>query len=110
MTQTVNNQKNNTPQKQNRPGQRQQERLVRLARRHRRQRIWASVITALIIIALTAVSFWQYQRITAQQNADRAAKATATAVKAAATAKAHANATATVITQNCFVSPPGTQT
>ena len=41
MTQTVNGQKK-VPQKQSRPGQRQQERLMRLERRRRRRRIWGS--------------------------------------------------------------------
>ena len=100
MTQTVNGQKK-VPQKQNRPGQRQQERLMRLERRRRRRRIWTSILVALVVIALASISFWQYQRITTQMNADRAAKATATAISAAA-------ATATTTTKNCFVSPAGT--
>jgi FKBP-type peptidyl-prolyl cis-trans isomerase len=101
MTQTVRGQKK-APQKQNRPGQRQQERLMRLERRRRRRRILASIFIALVVIALASVSYWQYQRITTQINADRSAKATATAIAAAA-------ATATTTTKNCFVSPAGTQ-
>ncbi len=68
MTQTVNGQKN-TQQKQNRPGQRQQERLMRQARRRRRQQIWISVTVAVVVIAAAGLAFWQYQRYTAQQSA-----------------------------------------
>jgi FKBP-type peptidyl-prolyl cis-trans isomerase len=67
MTQTVNGQKN-TQQKQNRPGQRQQERLMRQARRRRRQQIWISVTVAVVVIAAAGLAFWQYQRYTAQHN------------------------------------------
>src|ERR1051326_1690950 len=102
MTQTVNGQ-NKVPQKQNRPGQRQQERLMRIQRRRRRQRIWASIVIALVVIALASISYWQYQRITTQINASNSAKATATSIAAAA-------ATATTITTDCFVSPAGTPT
>ncbi|MFL5625721.1 MAG: FKBP-type peptidyl-prolyl cis-trans isomerase [Ktedonobacteraceae bacterium] len=82
MTQTVNGRKNTaskTPSpRQNRPGQRQQERLMRLERRRRRQRIVTSVIIALVLIAAAAVGSWQYQQhVAAQQNA---ANATATAI------------------------------
>src|ERR1700687_1180092 len=97
MTQTVNGQKK-APQKQSRPGQRQQERLMRLERRRRRRRIWGSILVALVVIALSSISYWQYQRITTQINADRSAQATATTIAAAA-------ATATATTKNCFVSP-----
>ena len=108
-----------TPQKQTRPGQRQQERLLRQARRRRRRQIWASAIIALVVIALAAVAFLQIQRIN-QQNADRAAKATATAeakasatastlaAQASATANADASATAVVVAQNCFIPSTGT--
>lgn len=102
MTQTVKGQKK-APQKQSRPGQRQQERLIRLERRRRRRRIFASILIGLVVIALASLSYWQYQRITTQINADRSAKATATAIAAAA-------ATATTTTRDCFVSPAGTQT
>jgi FKBP-type peptidyl-prolyl cis-trans isomerase len=100
MTQTVNGQKG-SPQKQNRPGQRQQERLMRLQRRRRRQRIWASIIVAVVLIALASVGYWQYQRITTQRNAQISAQATATSI-------ARAAATATATTKDCFVSPAGT--
>ncbi len=56
MTQTVNGQKN-TQQKQNRPGQRQQERLMRQARRRRRQQIWISVTVAVVVIAASGPGF-----------------------------------------------------
>jgi FKBP-type peptidyl-prolyl cis-trans isomerase len=67
MTQTVNNQKNTQP-KQNRPGQRQQERLMRQARRRRRQQIWTSVIVAVVVIAAAGLAYWQYQRYTSQHS------------------------------------------
>ncbi len=95
--------RNGTPQKQVRPGQRQQERLMRLARRRRRRQIWTASITAALLIVIASVSFWQYQRYTAQQAVDKAAKATAVAI-------AHANATGTAVVQNCFIAPAGTKT
>lgn len=90
MTQTVKGQ-NNSPQKQRRPGQRQQERLQRQARRRRRQRILLSTIIALVVIAIAALSFWQYQRYSASQVAAAHVTATATAKSA------HAHATAAAI-------------
>ncbi len=102
MTQTANGQKG-TPQKQYRPGQRQQERLQRLARRRRRRQIWTASITAAVVLIIGGIGFWQYQRYTTQVNADNAAHATATAA-------AHAVATATAVTQNCFVAPAGSAT
>ncbi len=96
MTQTVkrnNTQKGQgTPQKPRRPGQRQQERILRQQRRRRRQLIWTSIIVAAVVIVLASLSFWQYQRILAQQ---AAAKQTAQA-HATATARAHVTATAHV--------------
>ena len=102
MTQTEKGQKENIPQKQSRPGQRQQERLMRLERRRRRRLIWTSILVALVIIAITGVTIWQYQRITTQQNVARAVQATSTAIAAAAAA-------ATATTRDCFVSPAGTK-
>ena len=102
MTQTVNGPKN-APQKQNRPGQRQQERLLRLERRRRRRRITTTSIVAALVIIIAGLSFWQYQNYTAQQTADQNAKATVTA-------KVHAAATATATTRDCFVAPAGTKT
>lgn len=75
MTQTANKQKN-APQKQTRPGQRQQERLMRLERRRRRRRIWTSLIVAVVLIGLSGVGFWQYERIISQQPTKTAARAT----------------------------------
>ncbi len=65
MTQTMNGKKSDEPQKarQNRPGQRQQERLIRLERRKRRQRIWLIVIVGVVILALLSVTVWQYPRL-----------------------------------------------
>ncbi|HET7641266.1 MAG TPA: FKBP-type peptidyl-prolyl cis-trans isomerase [Ktedonobacteraceae bacterium] len=88
MTQTVNGQNkipSTTPTpRQNRPGQRQQERLVRMERRRRRQRIWTSIIIIIVVLIGGGLGFWQYQQhLTAQQNA---ANAAATATR---TAKTH---------------------
>src|SRR5258708_17915402 len=80
MTQTVNGQ-NNTPSKtptprQNRPGQRQQERLVRIERRRRRQRIWTSIIIIPVALIGNGFCFLQYQQhLTALQNAANSAAA-----------------------------------
>jgi cytoskeletal protein RodZ len=79
MAQTVNGQKKtpkNMSQKLTRPGQRQQERLMRLERRRRRRRIWTSVLVAVVVIALAGLSFWQYQRFVAQQASAGSAKKT----------------------------------
>jgi FKBP-type peptidyl-prolyl cis-trans isomerase len=67
MTQAVNSQKNTQP-KQNRPGQRQQERQMRQTRRRRRQQIWTSVIVAVVVIAAAGLAYWQYQRYTSQHS------------------------------------------
>lgn len=84
MTQTENKQKNATP-KLTKPGQRQQERLLRLERRRRRRRIWSSVLVSVVVIALAGVIFWQYQGITSRQQAQlaqqQAKNATATALR-----------------------------
>ncbi|HVB26249.1 MAG TPA: FKBP-type peptidyl-prolyl cis-trans isomerase [Ktedonobacteraceae bacterium] len=102
MTQTVNG-RNNESQKQTRPGQRQQERLMRFERRRRRRRIITSIVVAVLLVAIVSLSLWQYQNYTTQQAVNRAAQATVTA-------KNHAAAVATATTQDCFVSPPGTKT
>lgn len=102
MTQTVNGQKKE-PQRQTRPGQRQQERLMRLERRRRRRRITTSIVVAVLIVAIGSLSFWQYQNFTAQQIANQNAQATVTA-------KARTAANATATTRDCFVSPSGTKT
>ena len=89
MTQTENKNKNmDNPQKLRRPGQRQQDRLMRQARRRRRQRIWMSSIISVVIIALAVVGIIEYQNYSAA----RLASANATAV-----ALGHRNATATAI-------------
>jgi peptidylprolyl isomerase len=121
MTQTMNgkNGPKGAPQKQTRPGQRQQERLLRQSRRRRRRQIWTSAIVAVVVIALAVLAYLQIQRIN-QQNAVRAAKATATAeakasatasaaaAHATATANAFASATAIAQAQNCFMPSTGT--
>lgn len=87
MTQTTNN-ANKSTQKLYRPGQRQQERLQRIARRRRRRTIITSTLAALVLIVLGSVGFWQYQVYTDHQHT-LAVSATATT-----TAKAHAKSTA----------------
>jgi cytoskeletal protein RodZ len=84
MTQTMNNKPDNTPPQQKRkPGQRQQDRLLRLQRKRRRQRIWLSVLAIVIILAIAGVTFWQYQRITApRQTTNTASKKTTHAATA----------------------------
>lgn len=92
MAQTVNGQNQESPQKQYRPGQRQQERLQRQARRRRRQRIWTASIAASVLIILSVVGLLEYQRYTAERAAAQLASTNATAtsiagVQATATAK-----------------------
>jgi FKBP-type peptidyl-prolyl cis-trans isomerase len=68
MTQTMKD-KNNDVQRKGRPGQRQQERLIRIARRRRRRQILLGSSITLIVIALGALTFWEYHQITTQQQA-----------------------------------------
>ncbi len=91
MAQTVNGQNKETPQKQYRPGQRQQERMQRQARRQRRQRIWGASIAASVLIILSVVGILEYQRYTADRAAAQLASTNATATKIASI---HATATA----------------
>jgi FKBP-type peptidyl-prolyl cis-trans isomerase len=90
MTQTVKGQKE-PPQKQYRPGQRQQERMQRLARRKRRQRIWGASIAAVVIIILSIAAILEYQHYTAGRAAAQLASTNATATRIASV---HATATA----------------
>ncbi len=83
MAQTANGQKKETPQKQYRPGQRQQERLQRQARRRRRQRLWTAAIAAVVLIALSVAGYLEYQRYTSDRAAAQLASANATATKVA---------------------------
>jgi FKBP-type peptidyl-prolyl cis-trans isomerase len=94
MAQTVNGQKKGTPQKQYRPGQRQQERLQRQARRQRKQRLWTASIAAVVLIALSVAGYLEYQRYTSDRAAAQLASAHATATKVASV---HATATAAQI-------------
>lgn len=95
MTQTEKNPKQTVPLRSNRPGQRQQDRLQRIARRKKRQRILWSVIVAVVLVALVGVGFWQYQAYnTRQQTLFANATATST-TKAHVAATAGANVTAT---------------
>ena len=94
--------KHNSAQKHHRPGQRQRERLQRLARRRRRRQIILSIVVTCIIIIFAAIIFWQYQAYTTRQHnleIVAATKATATAsaraAEASPTAFAQAVLTAT---------------
>ena len=92
MTQTENKNRNTgNMQKTRRPGQRQQDRLMRQARRRRRQRIWMSSIISVVVIALAIVGIVEYQNYTAAQQAKQQAAANAAATH---TASLHASATA----------------
>ncbi len=96
MTQTVKDQ-NNTPQRRGRPGQRQQERLMRLERRRRRIRQWITAAIATVLIVGGLVGYLQYQKYTAAQQAaiDKVKNQHATATAAVqATASVAASATA----------------
>ena len=79
MTQIMSNGKNDSTRKNYRPGQRQQERLQRLARRRKRQRITISIIVAILLIAVVGVALWQYQKYSDAQTALQDKHATATA-------------------------------
>ncbi len=94
MAQTVNGQNKGTPQpqKQFRPGQRQQERMQRQARRRRRQRIWTASIAAGVLIVLSVAGFIEYQHYASDRAAAQLASANANATKVA-----RVNATATAV-------------
>src|SRR5438876_4215889 len=113
MTQTMKD-KNNDMQRKGRPGQRQQERLIRIARRRRRRQILLGSSITIIVIAVVALGFWEYHQITTQQQAaaqklqDQHAsattvaknqRATATEKVAAPTQTVVVNATATGVVQ-----------
>ena len=99
MTQTVNGNRNaGNSQKLRRPGQRQQDRLQRQARRRRRNRIWLSSIVSAAIIALAVVGIIEYQNYSAANLVRQQASARATA---SAIAKKEATATA-VAMHNCL--------
>src|SRR5450755_2623278 len=100
MTQTVNENNNvGNSQKLRKPGQRQQDRLQRQARRRRRQRIWSSTIISVAIVMLAVVGIVQYQRY----STDRAAALLASS-NASATNTASLHATATVAAMNACLS------
>lgn len=110
MSQTVNGQ--NTPenasrpvQRVYRPGQRQQERMRRLARRRKRNRIIAASISAFVLIALGITGSILFQNYKSQQALIASQHAATATAHAQATARVEANATATVVTKNCFLTP-----
>ena len=95
MTQTEKNPKQTVPLRQNRPGQRQQDRLQRIARRRKRRQTLLSVLVASVLVALVIVGVLEYQAYTAHQQV-LSANATATSTtKANVRATAGANITAT---------------
>jgi len=99
MTQTVNGNRNDgNSQKLRRPGQRQQDRLQRQARRRRRNRIWLSSIVSVFIIVLAVAGIIEYQNFSAANLVRQQASARATA---SAIAKKEATATA-VAMHNCL--------
>jgi hypothetical protein len=117
MPQTANGQKTpakaaRSEQRVYRPGQRQRERMQRLARRRKRQRIIGGTIAAILVITVGIIGTVWYQNYSAQVAATNSAHATGTArvkdARATATANVIATATATVVMRDCFVSPSGT--
>jgi FKBP-type peptidyl-prolyl cis-trans isomerase len=96
MTQTVKDQ-NNSPQRRGRPGQRQQERLMRIKRRNRRIRQWITAAIAVVLVVGGLVGYLQYQKYTTARQAalDKVKNQHATATAAVqATASVVASATA----------------
>jgi hypothetical protein len=100
MPQTVKGQNANAPSRINRPGQRQQDRIQRYARRQKRRRIITASVAAALVVILGVGGTIFFQSYTAQQ----AALATA---HANATATVGARATATSITADCFINKSG---
>ncbi|MEO7022033.1 MAG: FKBP-type peptidyl-prolyl cis-trans isomerase [Ktedonobacteraceae bacterium] len=92
-----------------RPGQRQQERMQRIARRQKRRRVAASSIAAFLVVVVGIAGTLWFQNYNDQRIATINAHATATTdtanVHATGTAGFIANATATVVTKDCFISP-----
>ncbi len=66
-------------ERRSRPGQRQQERLQRQTRRQRRRKIVMSILATLLVIALSGLAFWQFQRYSADLVVANNLHATATA-------------------------------
>ena len=113
MTQTLKD-KNNEAQRRGRPGQRQQERLMRIARRRRRRQIILGSSITLVVLAIASLTFWEYHQITTQQEVAaqkvkdqqattttkaKSQQATATEKVAAPTQTASANVSATAAVQ-----------
>jgi FKBP-type peptidyl-prolyl cis-trans isomerase len=113
MTQTTKDKNNNT-QRRGRPGQRQQDRLIRIARRRRRRQIILGSSITIVVLVVAALTFWEYHQITTTQQAAaqklndqhatatakaKSQQATATEKVAAPTQTASANASATAVVQ-----------
>ncbi len=97
--------------KQYRPGQRQQERMLRAARRRRRTTIWTSTIVAIAIVVVAIAGVLEYQSYAAKQAvlAKQTASVHATATAKAAATQAVLNATPTP-TAGAATPPPVTGT
>jgi FKBP-type peptidyl-prolyl cis-trans isomerase len=78
MPQAVNNQ-NEAQKRATRPGQRQQERLMRIERRRKRNRNLIALVLLVLLIIVASVGYWQYQKYQADQTALQDKNATATA-------------------------------
>ncbi len=98
MTQTMKD-KNNEAQRKGRPGQRQQERLIRIARRRRRKQILLGSSISVIVIAVLALSFWEYNQITTQQQTAAQKLSNQHATATAKVSNQHATATTQVKNQ-----------
>lgn len=90
-----------------RPGQRQQERMQRLARRRKRRRIASASIAAFLLLVAAVTAEILYTNYTAQQDTLHAHATSTSEARANATATTYANATATVVSKNCFLSSNG---
>jgi FKBP-type peptidyl-prolyl cis-trans isomerase len=66
MTQTMKD-KNKDAQRRGRPGQRQQERLTRIARRRRRRQILLGSSITLVVLVIASLTFLEYRQVTTQQ-------------------------------------------
>ncbi|HEY7418223.1 MAG TPA: FKBP-type peptidyl-prolyl cis-trans isomerase [Ktedonobacteraceae bacterium] len=78
MSQSVKDQKDEGSRR-TRPGQRQQERLMRLERRRRRQRLIISIVVFVLLVTVVGVGIWQYQLYQTKQTNLSHQHATATA-------------------------------
>ena len=68
MTQTMKEkgQKKSNSQRVHRPGQRQQERMMRRIRRKRRRTIGVALLASVVFLIIVGLAYWQIQRFTSQ--------------------------------------------